>query len=133
MILIIRETPSSQEQESDNVNKSSLRCGSTVVEAINTTTFWLILTAIFIFSFVLNGMLPNVVPLLTDRNMTPQSAAIAASIMGFGMFTGRLLVGYLIDIYFAPTVAIVVFLLLQLAWPYSQLVLLISTLMLPYS
>ena len=109
MILIIRDAPSIRGQESVSVQKSQLKYGCNVVEAINTRTFWLIVTAIFIFSLVLNGMLPNVVPLLTDRNMTPQTAAIAASIMGFAMFVGRLLVGYLIDIYFAPRVAVVVF------------------------
>ncbi len=109
MVLIIREKPSFQEQEPGNAETASRGSGLTVVEAISTTTFWLILAAIFVFSLVLNGILPNVVPLLTDRNMTSQSAALAASVMGFGMFVGRLLVGYLIDIYFAPRVAIVVF------------------------
>ena len=109
MGMVIRDAPSIRERQAAQVRQVPPKYGCNIVQAIHSRPFWVIVAAIFIFSLVLNGILPNVVPLLTDRDMTPQAAAGAAAIMGLAMFVGRLLVGYLIDIYFAPKVAVVVF------------------------
>ena len=45
------------------------------------------------------------VPLLTDRGLTLQTAAIAASTFGIAQFCGRLIAGFLLDKFFAAYVA----------------------------
>jgi MFS family permease len=69
---------------------------------------------ISIMSAFLTGLLPHIVPLLKDRGLTATMAASAAGFMGLATFFGRILVGYLLDRFFAPHIAIFFFFLAAL-------------------
>jgi cyanate permease len=75
-------------------------------EAWHTGTFWLLVGAVFLLSVSFHGQLIHLVPLLTDRGVSAQSAALAVSVGAVGSLVGRLGTGYLLDHFFAPTVAI---------------------------
>jgi MFS family permease len=47
--------------------------------------------------------------ILTDRGSSPQLAAFASSLFGVGLFLGRAGCGYLLDQFFAPRVAVLLF------------------------
>jgi cyanate permease len=78
-------------------------------EAWHTGTFWLLVGAFFLMSVSFQGQLVHLVPLLTDRGVSAQSAALAISVMSVGGLLGRVGAGYLLDRFFAPSVAIWLF------------------------
>jgi MFS family permease len=82
--------------------------------ARRTTSFWCVAIAFFLVSLVTNGCVVHLVPLLTDRGISAQTAAFAASVSGVALLFGRVWTGYLLDRLFAPYVAIAFFLALAL-------------------
>jgi MFS family permease len=78
-------------------------------EARHTGTFWLIVGSFFLMSVGFHACIIHLVPLLTDRGISPGSAALAASLAGAGAFLARIVVGYLLDLFFAASVAACLF------------------------
>jgi MFS family permease len=85
--------------------------GYSVSQSLRTRTFWMLWAVFCVLSFSLYGLLPHLVPMLTDRGMQATDAALAASTVGITMIVARVMIGYLIDRFFAPRVALVFFLL----------------------
>ncbi|CAN5690913.1 MFS transporter [soil metagenome] len=83
--------------------------GVTAREAWHSATFWVMCTSLFLVSVALNGCLIHLVPLLTDRGISPQSAALAASLLGGATLLGRLGTGFLLDRFLATSVAVCFF------------------------
>ena len=81
--------------------------GMTFSEAIRSYRFWVLLTSIFLVYIAMSGMVPNLIPALTDQGIPAQKAATAISIFGIAVIAGRLVVGYLVDKLWAPGVAAV--------------------------
>jgi MFS family permease len=79
--------------------------GLAFLEARRTSTFWIMLGSFFLMSASVHGCLIHLVPLLTDRGISPQSAALAASLLGGALLLGRVGAGYLLDHFFASAVA----------------------------
>ena len=59
--------------------------------------FWVLLAGFFLFSVSVNGSVAHLVPVLTDRGITSETAALAASMMGVLTLLGRLVTGVLLD------------------------------------
>jgi MFS family permease len=86
--------------------------GLSVREALTLSSgFWLLATAVFSVAMAVNGTTVHVVPLLTDRGLSPAVAAWYLGTVGVASIVGRLLCGYLADHFFAPRVATGFFLL----------------------
>jgi MFS family permease len=83
--------------------------GLALKEAFRTSAFWLLLVITFVFAFVFNGMAVHLIPLLKDKGMVPTDAVFMASMMGVSLFASRILIGLLLDVFFAPRLAIVTF------------------------
>jgi MFS family permease len=79
--------------------------GLTPREAIATAPFWLLAATFFFVAMALLGSSAHVVPLLTDRGMTPAAATATFGLFGLSTLCGRLLSGWLIDRIFASYVA----------------------------
>jgi MFS family permease len=62
--------------------------------------------AFFLMSVSFHGYIVHLVPLLTDRGLSAQSAALTASLAGGAALVGRIGIGYLLDRFFAPSVAV---------------------------
>ena len=56
----------------------------------------------------MNGAITHLSALLTDRGITPREAALCASILGGSSVLGRIVVGWLLDRFFGPRVAVAV-------------------------
>jgi sugar phosphate permease len=67
---------------------------------------WLLGLIFLLMSAALNGVQAQLVPLLNDQHMDAATAAWMLSIVGLGSFPGRLVVGLLLDVAFAPLVAL---------------------------
>lgn len=78
-------------------------------EALRTGKFWLLVVCVFLGAAAANGTIAHVVPLLTDRGVSPEEAAGAMGVVGAAAIVGRLLGGYLIDRFWAPIISTVFF------------------------
>src|SRR5580704_13870265 len=85
------------------------RTGMTVSEAIQTPKFWLLCGIFFLVAACGTGTISHIAPLLTDSGASGRSAALAASLFGIASIAGRVGNGYLVDRFFAPRVAAVLF------------------------
>jgi MFS family permease len=74
-------------------------------EAWRTGVFWLMVGAFFLQSVGFHGYFIHLAPLLTDRGVSAQSAAMVISVGAVGGVLGRVGGGYLLDRFFAPYVA----------------------------
>ena len=83
--------------------------GMSLGEAVRTQTFWLIALVIGIFSCVLTGIVPHIVSIGKSHGLEVEHAVYLASGFGITTFVSRLTVGYLLDRFFAPLLAIIFF------------------------
>ena len=74
-------------------------------EACRTATFWVMSAGLFLVALTLTGCLVHFVPMLTDRGMSPATAALATSVFGGSNLIGRVGAGYLLDRFSGPYVA----------------------------
>lgn len=79
--------------------------GLTPRSALNSYKFWLMASALFLVGISVHGCVIHLVPLLTDRGISPTTAAFASSVLGFAILFSRVGSGYLLDRLFAPIVA----------------------------
>ncbi len=84
--------------------------GLTWQQGVRSYPFWIIVIALFVGSISMNGSIAHMVAMLTDRGITPGSAALCASILGGWSVLARLGVGSLLDRFFGARVACVVYL-----------------------
>jgi predicted MFS family arabinose efflux permease len=73
--------------------------------------FWILVSVLIVLSFALHGLLAHLVPMLVDRGMTSATAASVAAVEGVTVMLARVLVGHLMDRFFAPRVAMTFFVL----------------------
>lgn len=78
-------------------------------EARQTNTFWILVSGFFLMSASVHGCLIHLPSLLTDRGISPQLAALATSLFGGALLLGRVGAGYLLDRFFASSVAVCFF------------------------
>ena len=72
-------------------------------------TFWLMASAFFLVGASVHGCVIHLVPMLTDHGISVERAALASSLLGVAVLIGRVLSGYLLDRFFGPHVAILLF------------------------
>ena len=83
--------------------------GASVREGLRSRAFWIVVATLFLISISQNGVVTHLSALLTDRGIGASSAAFAVSAMGGAILAGRLFTGWLLDRYFAPRVALCLF------------------------
>jgi MFS family permease len=96
--LFVRERPR------DIVGHQTVLDGMTVAQGLRSRTFWTLIATLFLSSVSMNGAITHLSPLLTDRGVPAANAALAASMLGFASFFGRLLTGFLLDRFSGPRV-----------------------------
>ena len=67
--------------------------------------FWIMISAFFLIGASVHGCVVHLAPMLTDRGITAERAAVATSLVGGALLIGRVGSGYLLDRLFAPRVA----------------------------
>ncbi len=80
--------------------------GLPLSQALRSRAFWLIVATLLLGSVSVNAAITHLSPLLTDRGITPASAALAASVLGLASLCGRILTGLLLDRLFGPRVGL---------------------------
>lgn len=102
--LFIRE-PLPGEGERRAVAGAARLPGFTAREAFRTARFWLLAPTFFLVALALLGFSGHIVPLLTDRGLSPAVATATFGLLGLATLSGRVVTGYLVDRVFAPYVA----------------------------
>ena len=77
----------------------------TIADGLTCAVFWIQMTVLFVSAIAQNAAIVHLAPLLTDRGLSADRAAIAMSAMGAGSLAGRLMTGWLLDRFFAPYVS----------------------------
>jgi len=80
-------------------------------ELLKTPLFYQLFVTFILLTFCLYGMFSNLVPMLLDRGMDTTTAALAASTVGITIIISRIVIGFLLDKFFAPRVGMVCFIL----------------------
>ena len=115
--LLLRESPLELGLMPDGIvaEKNAVRGGELSgllrAEVVKQRNFWMLFVVFASLAFCLYGVLPHLVPMLMDRGMQGSKAALVASTVGVTMIAARWGVGYLIDRFFAPYIALPCFLL----------------------
>lgn len=86
----------------------SQHSGMTWQQGLRTSAFWIVTAILFVSSISMNGAITHLSALLTDRGLTAGNAALCASILGGSSLLGRIVVGWLLDRFFGPHVALVI-------------------------
>jgi predicted MFS family arabinose efflux permease len=102
--LMIRE-PDAREGSGKASATLVRRSGVTAREAARSAQFWLMAGVFLLAGAAINGANAHIVPLLTDRGLTPAAATGIFGVMGLSTLIGRPIVGLLLDRIFAPHVA----------------------------
>lgn len=83
-----------------------LQQGMSAAQIRRDPTYWLLIAILFLSTFAVGGTLGHMVPLMVDRGLTPAQAALALSIFPLGSVIGRLGMGFLLDHFRTPRVAL---------------------------
>jgi MFS family permease len=83
--------------------------GLALGEAVRTREFWTMVGSLFLVTASVHACFIHLPAILTDRGSSAQLAAFASSLFGVGLFMGRVGCGYLLDQFFAPRVAALLF------------------------
>ena len=75
-------------------------------EARRSRSFWFMIGGFFLLGASVHACVLHMAPMLTDRGMSPQTAALASSFTGVALLVGRVWAGALMDRYFAPLIAV---------------------------
>ena len=84
---------------------AAIKSGLTLGEAIRGYRFWILLLSILFAYQGFSGIGPNLLPSLTDDGFSREQAASVQSVYGISIIIGRVVVGYLVDRFWAPGVA----------------------------
>src|SRR6202522_1102738 len=77
-------------------------------QGLRSSAFWIITAILFVSSISMNGAITHLSALLTDRGITARDAALCASMLGGSSLLGRIVVGWLLDRFFGPRVALAI-------------------------
>jgi predicted MFS family arabinose efflux permease len=83
--------------------------GASFGDALRTPTLWLLLCAFVLVSSSVSGCTAHIAAILADQGLSARTAALATSVFGGGLLVGRTGSGYLLDRFFAPRVAALIF------------------------
>jgi len=100
-----------KEITADQSENAATTWGYTREEAIRTKKFWILGTVMFCTVIVIAGLMSNFARIYTSKGLEISTVAQIAAIIGITVVLGRLLVGILVDRFYAPIVASIIFLM----------------------
>lgn len=104
VLLFFHENKRTAQHDQDQ-SKVDARWGMTRREALSTARFWVLGAVLFVTALVIVGLLSNFERFMSERGLARADIATIAAVMGLTVIVGRLLVGALVDRFWAPAVA----------------------------
>jgi MFS family permease len=111
LLLTLRDTPTAMGLTIDGTASVPARQsaaalhGMTLREAMATRQYRLMAVTFLLFGLSLQGAQLHVIPLLTERGVSAQMAAMVQALMLITVIVGRVSSGFMLDRFFAPRVA----------------------------
>lgn len=106
VVALFKEKPESETlNDSQAELMSTSSWGMTRGEAMRTARFWILGLVLFVTVVVIAGLLSNFARIMTEKGFERGSIAQIAAVMGLTVVLGRLIVGALVDKFWAPGVA----------------------------
>ncbi len=110
VFLFLRDAPDGQMLKAQPIDSIRAAQDSFSVKTLFTDKTFLLLAVIFFLAAIaVGGFTLHLIPMLTDEGLSREAAAHYASLVGVSVIIGRLGTGYLIDQFFAPKVAAILF------------------------
>ena len=111
LVLFLKDPPSRTTPAATDVRQGASPNvpGIDIKTAVRTYPFWMIGLGMFGVSAGTGGMIPILIPLLGESGYSSSEAAAYAGLVGIMVVFGRVLVGLLMDHFWAPMVAFVFF------------------------
>ncbi len=103
-LLWFRE-PRPEERPAGISDRSGVVIGVTLREAASGYRFWLLVVSILLIALAYGGAHIHIAQMVGLHGFSPQIAANVLGVVALGILTGRLLVGFLFDRFWAPGVA----------------------------
>ena len=100
------DTKPERKQQGEVEEQQSLSLG----EVWRTRTFWTMVVAFFCVSLAIHACVLHLVPILSDRGISTETAAYTASLFGIALICARVGTGYLLDKFNAAFVGACIFL-----------------------
>lgn len=96
---LFRDNPEFQARKKESLRNDSEMTlpGISLGEAVRTPIFWLLGISVCLVAQVGVGAMIHIVPMLTDRGISPIQAANVIAIFGIGSLAGRLMTGFALD------------------------------------
>ena len=112
---LFKEKPDSSTATGGEVMANKVETwGLTTKDAMRTKQFWILGAVLFLTVIVVAGLLSNFERIMTEQGFERSSIAQIAAVMGLTVIIGRLMVGALVDRFWAPGVAACFFLVATL-------------------
>lgn len=106
VFLLFRERTAVPAQgEGARADNLPMSWGMTRSEAMRTGRFWILGSVLFVTVIVIAGVLSNFASIMGEKGFERSAIATIAAVMGLTVIAGRVLVGVLVDRYWAPGVA----------------------------
>ncbi len=114
--LFLRDNPDSFQRSRDLTSSEhpSLETDNTQGH-VKSRVYWLLAVVFFLVALAVSGLIVHFIPMLVDTGLTLKEAGKYAATIGVAVIIGRISIGLLIDRFFAPRIACIVFLLAALA------------------
>jgi MFS family permease len=114
-LILAMPAPTTVSHQIDGDEAVNSPTGIALNDAVKTSQFWLIGLAFLPIAFAVGGPIPNLALIFKQHGMDEFAVKSALPLLGFFVIAGRLLGGWLMDRFFAPRVACVLFALPLLA------------------
>jgi MFS family permease len=105
IVYVFFHSPNTPSDNKTGGQSSLIETGLTLRAALSSYKFWILAVSIFCVAGSISGLITNVVPLLIDKGITVKEASAFAGLIGISVIIGRLGIGYLVDIIWAPFIA----------------------------
>jgi len=115
VFVLFKEKPDSSTATGGEVMANKVETwGLTTRDAMRTKQFWILGAVLFLTVIIVAGLLSNFERIMTEQGFERSSIAQIAAVMGLTVIIGRLMVGALVDRFWAPGVAACFFLVATL-------------------
>lgn len=108
-LLFFREPPADEARQSAAIVDVPDDGSFSFAEALGTRCFWQMTASFTIAALAISSVNVHALPMLTDRGIDPAKAAGLTGLVGISVVFGRLVSGYMLDIFRGPSVAFVMF------------------------
>ncbi len=102
---LLKNAPEKSAQPSAAVAADASNQGATLSEALKNFGLYIIAISFFIISFGVSGLISNMIPMMQSAGISLADASRLVGLAGVAIIAGRLIMGAMLDRFWAPAIA----------------------------